>query len=282
MSLIVLIVAATTLVSGTYAWFLVGGFAELFDLGFDVVQASGGIEIQGSAGTAHMNEDTKSDTNWGSYLARDDFNANEILAADGKYAPVSSSAPGANTFFKTTFDGKYFQPDDPTATVGQHYNLLDMKIRATGEEAGKATMTIKMTAKDAANTSALASARVGVVYNGTTSIYGVAQSGLYALTSNPQPNTVEELGTPDSIIDTTEAGSGVSLAPVTLAEMTGDDTSGYTGQFTIENIPNDTNGAPISVYIWIEGNDPECTGERITPGSGLSVKIEFTGATVEG
>ena len=62
MSLIVLIVAATTLISGTYAWFLVGGFAELFDLGFDVIEAEGGLELQGSAGTAH---ESKNNDKWG-------------------------------------------------------------------------------------------------------------------------------------------------------------------------------------------------------------------------
>ena len=83
LSIIVLIVAATTMVSGTYAWFLVGGFAELFDLGFDVIEASGGIELQGSAGHAHAGaEDGAAQVEWGAYLQRDCFAAGELIVVD--------------------------------------------------------------------------------------------------------------------------------------------------------------------------------------------------------
>lgn len=282
MSLIVLIVAATTLVSGTYAWFLVGGFAELFDLGFDVIQASGGIEVQGSAGTAHKgSETTLSDTGWGNFLARTDFTATDLLPTDGKYAPVSTANP-AGGFYKTTNDGKYFQPDDPTATVGQHYNRLGMKIRATGDAEGAATMTIKISTREGnTETSALPSARVAVVYDGRTEFFGLADSStLYGLNANPALNTIED-NNGDSIINPDENGS--ILTTYNLTAMTATDSANeYQGTFNITNIPSDTAGKDITVFIWIEGNDPECTGEYVKPGSGLSVKIEFTGSTSEG
>ena len=107
LSLIVLIVAATTMVSGTYAWFLVGGFAELFDLGFDVIEADGGIEIQGSAGHAYATaEEGAASVPWGAYLQRDCFAEGELIAEGGKYSPVSS-ADGA-AFTKVGLEGGYF------------------------------------------------------------------------------------------------------------------------------------------------------------------------------
>ena len=80
-SVIILCIAAITLISGTYAWFLVGGFANLFDLGFDVIEATGGLELRGDETTSQ----------WTDKLERDDFTMYSFIAEGGAYRPVSST-----------------------------------------------------------------------------------------------------------------------------------------------------------------------------------------------
>jgi len=83
-SVIILFIAAITLISGTYAWFLVGGFASLFDIGFDVIEAQGGLLLQGSAGTAE-----EGSTDWGSVLGRVDFTEKSFTVGPDSFLSVT-------------------------------------------------------------------------------------------------------------------------------------------------------------------------------------------------
>ena len=276
MSIIVLIVAATTMVSGTYAWFLVGGFAELFDLGFDVIEAGGGIEIQGSAGYAYMSEDGADQVSWGSYLTRDCFNPDEILAADGSYAPVSSA--NGTSFTKVGLEGGYFASMTPA--VGQDYNELKIKIRSTTTEPVNATMNIALTGLDGDN-AAVEAARVSVTYNGTTTIYAMNADGTQAVTSDNIPAATVKDSNNNSIIDSAEAAGNVSLSAQSITALTQSqaDANKYEASVPLNNVPGNTSSAEVIVRIWIEGNDPDCTGEKLSA-KHLSAKITF-GSTSE-
>ncbi|MBR2956836.1 MAG: hypothetical protein IKC20_01135, partial [Clostridia bacterium] len=214
LSIIVLIVAATTMVSGTYAWFLVGGFAELFDLGFDVIEAGGGIEIQGSAGTAYVVEGGESAA-WGAYLDRDNFAEDELIAADGKYAPVSS-ADGA-AFTKVGLQGGYFASLTPEK--GKDYNEMTIKIRSTTAEAVTGTMHVALTGNDSGH-EAVSAARISVTYAGNTTIFAMAGDSTQAVTSNDIPVETVVDANNNSIIDSAEANGVVSLATQTITELT--------------------------------------------------------------
>lgn len=278
MSIIVLIVAATTMVSGTYAWFLVGGFAELFDLGFDVIEASGGIEIQGSAGIAYNSEDSTSSVEWGSYLSRDCFNASEILAADGKYAPVSSV--DGSSFTKVGLEGGYFASLTPA--VGTDYNELNIKIRSTTTESVNATMNIALSGDADGNTDAVSAARVSVTYGGTTTVFAMAGDTTYAVTTNDIPAATVKDSNNNSIIDSDEASGSVSLSAQSITELTQSaaDASKYEATLALDNVPGNTSSADIVVRIWIEGNDTDCTGEKLSA-KHLTAKITFGSSSEE-
>ncbi len=270
LSIIVLIVAATTMVSGTYAWFLVGGFAELFDLGFDVIEAGGGIEIQGSAGTAYVVEGGESAA-WGAYLDRDNFAEGELIAADGKYAPVSSA--DGTAFTKVGLQGGYFASLTPEK--GKDYNEMTIKIRSTTAEAVTGTMHVALTGNDAGH-EAVSAARISVTYAGNTTIFAMAGDSTQAVTSNDIPVETVVDSNNNSIIDSAEANGVVSLATQTITELTQSaaDQNKYEGSLELANIPGNTGSETIVVRIWIEGNDTDCTGEKLSA-KHLAASISF-------
>lgn len=278
LSIIVLIVAATTMVSGTYAWFLVGGFAELFDLGFDVIEASGGIEVQGSAGHAHSTEDDTNSVEWGAFLTRDCFNADEILAADGRYAPVSSV--DGSSFTKVGLEGGYFASLVPAR--GADYNELNIKIRSTTTETVNGTMNISLTGDDTGNTDAVSAARVSVTYGGQTTVFAMAGDSTYAVTTDNIPAATVKDSNNNSIIDSDEAAGAVSLSAQNITELTPSaaDPTKFEAVLPLDNIPGNTSSADIVVRIWIEGNDTDCTGEKLSA-KHLSAKISFGSSSDE-
>lgn len=278
LSIIVLIVAATTMVSGTYAWFLVGGFAELFDLGFDVIEAGGGIEIQGSANKAYVVEGGEASANgWGAFLDRDCFNEGELIAADGKYAPVSS-ADGA-AFTKVGLQGGYFASLTPE--MGKDYNELRIKIRSTTEEGVTGTMHVALTGNDQGH-EAVSAARISVTYGGNTTIFAMAGDSTQAVTSNDIPVETVVDANNNSIIDSAEANGVVSLATQTITELTQSaaDQNKYEGSLELANIPGNSGSADVIVRIWIEGNDTDCTGEKLSA-KHLAASISFGSVSEE-
>lgn len=278
LSIIVLIVAATTMVSGTYAWFLVGGFAELFDLGFDVIEADGGIEIQGSAGKAYASTDeSAAAVDWGSYLRRDCFADGELIAEGGKYSPVSSAT--GSSFTKVGLEGGYFASLTPTK--GTDYNEMTIKIRSTTTETVDGRMNIALTGRDGDN-AAVDAARVSVTYNGTTTVFAKAGDTTYAVTSNDIPMATVMDSNNNSIIDSAETQGVVTLSAQSTTELTASaaDANKFEATMELPNIAGNTSSSEIVVRIWIEGNDADCTGEKLSA-KHLSAKITF-GSSSEG
>ena len=269
MSLIVLIVAATTLVSGTYAWFLVGGFAELFDLGFDVIEAQGGIQIQGSKGTAFKSKGGES-TDWGSYLDRTNFNDGEILAETGKYDPVSSA--NGSTFYKVGLEGNYFKSLTPKA--GTDYNDFTIKVRSDNDQQINAVMKISMEGDQ----EALNAARISVTYDGNTTIYAANDTSASAVNTDALPDTTVYDTTGDCIINSGDDGfSGGYVATQTCTKLTDSGSGKYEVEHALNNIPANTGSKTVDVRIWIEGNDADCTGEKLSQ-KHLGVTITFGSA----
>ncbi len=278
LSIIVLIVAATTMVSGTYAWFLVGGFAELFDLGFDVIEAGGGIEIQGSAGKAYLNEADEAGTDWGSYLKRDCFADGELIAADGKYSPVSSA--DGSSFTKVGLEGGYFKSLTPTK--GSDYNEMTIKIRSTTTESVNAAINIALTGNDSGH-EAVQAARVSVQYGSNAPvIFAVAGDSTQAVTSSDIPSGTVIDANSNSIIDSDETAGAVNLSSQSVTELTANaaDANKYEGTLELANVPGNTGYETIVVRIWIEGNDTDCTGEKLNA-KHLSAQISFGSSNEE-
>lgn len=272
LSIIVLIVAATTMVSGTYAWFLVGGFAELFDLGFDVIEASGGIELQGSAGIAYATTDeSAASVSWGSYLRRDCFAAGELIAEGGKYSPVSSA--NGSAFTKVGLEGGYFSSYTPEK--GVDYNEMTIKIRSTTTETVDARMNIALTGRDGDN-AAVSAARVSVTYKGATTVFAMAGDTTYAVTTNDIPMATVMDSNNNSIIDSAETQGVVSLSAQTVTELaqSAADANRFEATMELPQVSGNTGSDEIVVRVWIEGNDTDCTGEKLSA-KHLSAKITF-------
>lgn len=272
LSLIVLIVAATTMVSGTYAWFLVGGFAELFDLGFDVIEAEGGIEIQGSAGHAYASSDASAQqVDWGAYLKRDCFADGELIAEGGKYAPVSSA--NGSAFTKVGLEGGYFISQTPVK--GTDYNEMTIKIRSTTTETVDARMNIALTGRDSDN-AAVSAARVSVTYKGTTTVFAAAGEATQAVTSDNIPMAAIMDSNNNSIIDSDETQGVVTLESQTVTELAASaaDANRFEATMDLPQVSANTGSDEITVRIWIEGNDTDCTGEKLSA-KHLSAKISF-------
>ena len=282
LSLIVLIVAATTMVSGTYAWFLVGGFAELFDLGFDVIEADGGIEVQGSAGKAYATTDEGATAvEWGAYLRRDCFADGELIAEGGKYSPVSSA--NGSAFTKVGLEGGYFASLTPAK--GADYNEMTIKIRSTTTETVDGRINISLTGRDGDN-AAVDAARVSVTYNGTTTIFAKGTDATYAVTTNEIPMATVMDNNNNSIIDSDETKGVVTLSAQTTTELTASaaDANKFEATMALPGIAGNGGGtgtgSEIVVRVWIEGNDADCTGEKLSA-KHLSTKITFGSSAEE-
>lgn len=270
-SIIILCIAAVTLVSGTYAWFQVGGFAELFDIGFDVIESGAGILVQGDTGTAEGG--TK---DWGSKVEKVDFARYSFIVENGRYKPISSS--DVSTFIYVTMENDDFNcegivPTKVTPGVTDDQicmNDFTLYIKSNDQEipAG-AYMTVKLEGE------AAAAARVAVAVDGSTTIYAVDGESYNAVTRTFGSGDIVD-NNENYIIDSADEGYELaSLQAVGCTSLVDGETE-Y--KIPIGSIPGvGTQGKSIRVIIWLEGNDKDCiaVGEKSIAGKNLSAKIAF-------
>lgn len=295
-SVIILMIAAITLVSGTYAWFMVGGFASLFNIGFDVIQAEGGILLQGDAGTSN-----KGTLQWGDKLERDDFTINSFIIPGGKYLPMSST------------DGKLFTSvnmkegafvnggqvttkayaTDPTQ---MHYNDFTFKMKSdgavvSGGDAFGAYMTISLSGDKEAEdgtitpgTGAETAARVAVYVDGNLlGVYSSDGESHSAVTNYITDGVIKDAivadGKGNQIIDEGDTNYvNANLVPVTTKSLV--DGAGAAAKIYIgKDLPESTSteGVTVNVKIWLEGNDKDCVdkGENTIAGKSLMAVVNF-------
>ncbi|MBQ7540821.1 MAG: hypothetical protein IJT44_00845 [Clostridia bacterium] len=312
-SVIILCIATVTLISGTYAWFLSGGAANLFDVGFDVIESSGNILLQGDAGTASGT--LSEDGNWGTLLERKDFVLKDFIVDGGSYKPVSGSAftQASAKFILVNLRNDAFESmDAPSkATLSNEeldqicYNDFTFKVKSGGEEivgtsANGAYMTVDFIGReykrdsqgnktdelvDSVEASAAKAARVAVTFDGQTTIYSIDGESYKAVTSNfvsGITDTPDSSNQKDQIITESDTGSGAA-ALKTPAEMgvVSYNSLGSSENLTkifLGNIPNtDSAGKEVTVRVWLEGNDKDCVdiAGRSIAGKNLLTKINF-------
>lgn len=271
-SLLMLIVASMTLVSGTYAWFLVGGFGSLFDLGFDVIEAGAGLELRGSAGSTA--------DGWKSQLERADFLEGSFLAEEtGAYSPISSATANDNSFIKLSLEGTNYMSSG-SVTPGADFNDFYLFVRSTTEEIITVGMKVAISSEE--NQAACNAARVAVTYGGTTTIYALkGQASTNAVTSTFGDGDVVDT-VDDRIITSGDSGfaqAGLVSQPITELNEDGLLDNGST-PIELENVVANSNstGSQIDVKVWLEGNDADCIdlGTNSIAGQSVTVKISFT------
>ncbi|MBQ3150118.1 MAG: hypothetical protein IJB86_02605 [Clostridia bacterium] len=298
-SVIILFIAAITLISGTYAWFLVGGFASLFDIGFDVIEAQGGLLLQGSNGTAEEGAD-----DWGTVLGRVDFVEKSFIVEGGKYKPVSSR--DGETFVSVQLkdgsfvsDGYAPSKDDADVSAAQIcYNDFDFKIKSdaeeiVGDETSGAYVQIELNGDsfDADGNietdeedplGAAVAARVAITVDGVTRVYSVDGQTYQAVTL-PFGSEIADVDDPDlgegnRIIDAGEdTASAAGLRAPDSYDRLADENEVLT-KIYLGSIPaNSSAGKDVSIQVWLEGNDPDCVdfADNTVAGKSLMAKITF-------
>ena len=259
-SLIIILVAVSLLVTGTFAWFAVGRLASLGSLSFGVIGAGDGVEIQGSAGSAYIMEDENNPENltlveWGKYLQLDNFKNNEILKPDsgtsedntaGVYVPVSPSQfrlseTGVTKFIRVTVTDDVFssqevssKPDDPENTSAQYYNDFSINLRSETSNAVNVEVHVNIHAADGAVSASSArdgdivdattAARVAITYNGETRVFARNDSGSTYVVSSTFTSINDSNG--NRVIDTNENSSVLSNLNVTKLEVAETDEDG--------------------------------------------------------
>ena len=80
----------------------------------------------------------------------------------------------------------------------------------------------------------------------------------------------------NSIIDSDETQGVVTLEPQTVTELTVSavDANRFEATMALPQVSANTGSDEITVRIWIEGNDTDCTGEKLSA-KHLSAKISF-------
>lgn len=290
-SVIILCIAAITLISGTYAWFLVGGFANLFDIGFDVIESTGGLLLQGDANTAENGS-----TDWGTTLERADFSAMSFISEGGHYKPVSSV--DAAGFLRVDLKNNIFTsggaaPSKTTAGAPTEicYNDFTFRIKSDAEEiVGSATngafIQIQLNGdkanedgsvtEDTENADGAAiAARVAVTVDGTTTLYSIDGETYSAVTSAFGGEITDT--NENRIIDAADANSGAAglTTPSNYAALRDGDAA---VKIYLGNIPgNASSGKEINVKIWLEGNDKDCVdfADNTIAGKNLMSRISF-------
>jgi hypothetical protein len=292
-SVIILCIAAVTLISGTYAWFLVGGFAELFDIGFDVIEATGGILLRGDAGTYGGGK--TDNEGWGTSLDREDFSTMSFIVQGGRYKPVSTN--NGTNFISVSMEGEKFicngiaPSKSVSGTTAEDicYNDFTFSIKSTGEEipAG-AFIKIKLSGEkydeagnvvDDDKVGAATAARVSITTDSATTIYSYDGEGYEAVTNTFTSGSITD-DHENYIIDNGDTGyANAGLAAVTSPALM--DTDGNEVKISLGRIPgfeeNSRNGKPVTIRIWLEGNDPQCIafGEGAVAGKTLTANISF-------
>lgn len=309
-SIIILCIAAITLISGTYAWFLVGGFAELFDIGFDVIEAKGGVLLRGDAGTYGGGK--KDNSGWGDKLEREDFKEMSFIKKDGRYKPISTDQ-NVNRFIAVSMESDKFicdgyvkgKADDGILAEDICYNDFTFYIKSTAEEIPEgAYIKLKLTGdtfdengnvvKNEDDKGAAPAARVSLTFKPTsseadkTTIYAIDDDNYNGVTQIFESRTITDAEVKDGegnyIIDSADtnytAAGLVAITPVSMFDGDGNEV-----KISLGNIPGVDqdfgygagNGKEVTVRIWLEGNDPQCIafGDGAVAGKSLMSYITF-------
>jgi len=307
-SLVMLLVAAISLSSATFAWFTAGKTAAVTDIEFTAEAASG---IQISANT----------TDWKSTVSASEINTAQSNALTGKLIPVSSAGSVSGDGALQLYQGSMGDDGSLTTTLatmsslssgGGYYKFdlyfmnagssaLDLKLRLTASGTDLASSVeatgTNLNTQLAARVAMVASDAVDktadlVTRNGTASSTNIWEPNSKVHTATAK-NQRHEIGSTDGKPTSTAVASDTSLNYVGIdgayqfetsnfSEGAAHLVSGYSKfvstnkydgtDFTIVNLPANKYVA-VTFYIWIEGQDADCMND--ISGGSCAVKLNF-------
>ncbi|MBQ2723384.1 MAG: hypothetical protein IJF72_01885 [Clostridia bacterium] len=259
-SVIMLVVAVMALTTATYAWFISADSASVTDITMQAASASG-IRFSADNGTT-----------WKNYLVVGEASDNatpdiEIEIPSDGYNPTSTNAvlnSGAFSFFyaHSYEDGFVVVEEDPA-----NFIHLAFKIRLDGDSATTQHLWLTSDSAITSNGSLDSILRVAFVYNNTVKVWQPNQE--QANTYKPLVTEKESVQLPvSSIITDTdvigdEIGSnhlvgGAANLPV----------------FDFANPQGTSVEYDVEIYIWLEGQDPDCT--NAVASQNITANLVFT------
>jgi len=239
-----LIVSAIVLTSATYAWFVVGTQASITGITAQVASASSGVQVR-----RYDNGNAWSSTINFAALGQDENNS-----FPSTYIPATAYVNTSNAFscLSGAFDATNTNQINVTtgASAGTDYAKFQVKIRTTGDT--KNVKLVPTITNAEGSTDANKALKVAVQYNNGTSDQGVL--GVFG----DEYSAIKTAGT---YLDTN--------ADFYITDADGD-SSPYASALQAQTITSATDGVVltgvnnsgtcyITVYMWIEGNDAECT-----------------------
>lgn len=248
-ALAMLVVSAIVLTSSTYAWFAASDKASVQAVTAQVANANGAITLK-----ANLNASAGA-------LEKVALTAADFDKAADNLTPVSIHADDAGnvTVVKASLTGSTFKnagtPVDTGAEVADflHYSF-DVKYTNGSTEAATIEMTPTWTA---GTTYTYALVIIKSSAGAVEDVLYFENGGYSAITAMPADVTDTD---GDSIVNQTEAdAAGATLQPMTLTPAS----SGTPIDFmTVEGTPEGATAQPVvknvEVYVWAEGNDPQC------------------------
>jgi hypothetical protein len=282
-----LIVSAIVLTSATYAWFAARSTASVGALSASVTNSDGNLLVKATGTYAVTGSDFK-----GAITSAD------YTGYPTELNPVSFRKSGTGNLMNTTpiavnYDGAVFTPGTLVnpATDGndkveyQHYSFQVKYTTNDTSVAKKVTATPTFT-----RGGNFMYCYVETSYNGTTNGYWYGSDSYYPVVSAITANTsITDVKTGDpaannAIIDSTgaeNAGNNVATTAITTDDTASFDLmSGLVATESSGTVTAGTGTATVDVYIWAEGQDPQCTGTNSAAGTGISFQLGASDVTV--
>jgi len=280
-----LIVSAIVLTSATYAWFASNSNATVGKIGASVTNADGSLLVKATGDYAKGDdfEQTLDDSDWPTIpkvLYPVSFTLSNDGGTAGRYSTISDP-------IRVAYDGTAFTAG--SARTAREYQVYSFDVQYKTSSTTAKTVTLTPTVDRGACDFAYIYVKTtfgsnvnGYLYAGGDQYYPVANSlAGNSITDVKDTNT----GKNNAIIDTTDGstatgylGSQVtslsSTSAITLMNnMTATATTEGEGDNAVTTYQEATYTASVTVYVWAEGNDSDCTGPQNASNIGVSFEL---------
>lgn len=249
-----LIVSAIVLTSSTYAWFASNGAATVGAMNANVANNDGTLQVMATTNAI-------ANSQWKTSLSSADYTGYTTALT-----PVSMYMNnGAPSFYKAAYDGVTFTAGS-NGTVSDYLKYgFDVKYDNASENA--ATVSMVPTWSDSSD---FVYALVEVAAGGSTTYYLFSSGSYVPLTGlTGEVTDTKGAGASIDIIDAADSG----YANATMGNTNGT-TAGASGTaITFTAAAGDSTTANVNIYIWAEGQDPQCSGITAAGTGSMSFNI---------
>lgn len=250
-----LIVSAIVLTSSTYAWFASNGAATVGAMNANVANNDGTLQVMATTSAI-------ANSQWKTALTSADYTGYTTALTPVSMAKNANDGP---SFYKASYDGVTFTAGS-NGTVSDYLKYgFDVKYDNASENA--ATVSMVPTWSD---TSDFIYALVEVTAGGTTTYY-MFSSGSYTPVTAITGEVTDTKGSGASVDVIDAADSG--FANASMGSVAGVETGASGTAITFSAAASSSTTANVNIYIWAEGQDPQCSGITAAGAGSMSFNI---------